>query len=278
MTQEIKLLPCPCCGSPARMSDEYQASDGEPAVECSECNLLSWTVADWNRRAAAEMNDDIELPPLPASLLDVEAEARAYARAAVESGRTVPSKREIFDLVMRLDDGRLSKVPLATVEKLVHEALSRYGQPLCCADAQRGLQRGAESQPAASGWTPPTADEHLQALAAGDLMALAEEAGGNRVAENAVEVTRDDISRIITAASQPAASAEPVAYLTRNEDGDPAMLFFDRTEAATYCADDEQPEPLYAARAAKEQPCNHIFEARPIDGSRSGPESEADHG
>lgn len=45
--------------------------------------------------------------------------------------------------------------------------------------------------------------------------------------------------------------AAPVAYLTRTEDGDPAMLFFDRAEAATYCADGEQPEPLILARAAK---------------------------
>jgi len=54
MTQEIKLklLLCPCCSSPARMSDEYKNGDGESAVECSECNLMSWTVADWNRRAA----------------------------------------------------------------------------------------------------------------------------------------------------------------------------------------------------------------------------------
>lgn len=44
------LLPCPCCGSPARLSKEYEDCDGNAAVECSACNLLSWTVRDWNAR------------------------------------------------------------------------------------------------------------------------------------------------------------------------------------------------------------------------------------
>lgn len=43
---------------------------------------------------------------------------------------------------------------------------------------------------------------------------------------------------------QPAVVGEPVAYLTRNIDGDPAMLFFDRDEAGTYCEDGHEPEPL----------------------------------
>lgn len=41
--------------------------------------------------------------------------------------------------------------------------------------------------------------------------------------------------------------AEPVAFVTTNEDGDYAMLFFDREEAATYCDDHEEPIPLYTA-------------------------------
>ncbi len=39
---------------------------------------------------------------------------------------------------------------------------------------------------------------------------------------------------------------EPTAWLTRNDEGDPQMLFFDPAEARTYCDDDEEPEPLYA--------------------------------
>ena len=43
---------------------------------------------------------------------------------------------------------------------------------------------------------------------------------------------------------QPAQAAEPTAYLTRNAEGDPAMLFFDKDEASTYCEDGVDPEPL----------------------------------
>lgn len=42
-----------------------------------------------------------------------------------------------------------------------------------------------------------TPEQHSEAFAAGDLMALAEEAGGARMAENVVQVTRSDIERII---------------------------------------------------------------------------------
>ena len=41
------------------------------------------------------------------------------------------------------------------------------------------------------------------------------------------------------------AAQEPTAWLTRNDEGDPQMLFFDPAEARTYCDDDEEPEPLY---------------------------------
>lgn len=42
-------------------------------------------------------------------------------------------------------------------------------------------------------------------------------------------------------------ASEPVAYATRNEDGDRTHLWFpkDLAEARTYCEDDEEPEPLY---------------------------------
>lgn len=38
---------------------------------------------------------------------------------------------------------------------------------------------------------------------------------------------------------------EPVAFLTRDEDGTPAMLFLDAGEATAYCGENEVPEPLY---------------------------------
>lgn len=46
------VMPCPCCGSVAQLSAEWQDCDGNWAVECSVCNLLSWSVKDWNCRAA----------------------------------------------------------------------------------------------------------------------------------------------------------------------------------------------------------------------------------
>ena len=49
----VELLACPCCNSAAQLSDEYEDCDGNPAVECSQCNLLSWAVSDWNTRVYA---------------------------------------------------------------------------------------------------------------------------------------------------------------------------------------------------------------------------------
>ena len=55
-----------------------------------------------------------------------------------------------------------------------------------------------------------------------------------------------DFARAVLAKwGQPAQAAEPVAYLTRNAEGDPAMLFFDKDEASTYCEDGVDPEPLF---------------------------------
>lgn len=52
MTNRPKLLPCRC-GAAARFSAEWQDADGNPAAECSSCNLLSWTPEDWNRAMQA---------------------------------------------------------------------------------------------------------------------------------------------------------------------------------------------------------------------------------
>ena len=37
------------------------------------------------------------------------------------------------------------------------------------------------------------------------------------------------------------------AFLTRDDDGEPAMLFFDKQEARGYCEADEEPDSLYTA-------------------------------
>ena len=43
---------------------------------------------------------------------------------------------------------------------------------------------------------------------------------------------------------------ETIGYVTRNEEGDPAMLFFDRNEARLYCEPGEEPEALVLAGPA----------------------------
>jgi len=55
-----------------------------------------------------------------------------------------------------------------------------------------------------------------------------------------------DIHQIADAAQD----RETIAYVTRNEEGDPAMLFFDLNEAKLYCEPGEEPEALVLARAA----------------------------
>lgn len=59
---------------------------------------------------------------------------------------------------------------------------------------------------------PDCEERHRNGLAAGDLMAWAAEVGGNRIAENVVEMTRDDLQRLIaerTPQTAPAAVAVP---------------------------------------------------------------------
>lgn len=52
-------------------------------------------------------------------------------------------------------------------------------------------------------------------------------------------------------ASTVAGEAQPVAYLTRDEEGSPCMLFFDVVEARGYCALGEEPEPLFLHAAPR---------------------------
>lgn len=61
---------------------------------------------------------------------------------------------------------------------------------------------------------------------------------------NALEALIVRLAATFAAGSQ--AVQVPIAYMTTNEEGDPAMLFFDRAEAVGSCADDEEPIPLVA--------------------------------
>lgn len=52
--------------------------------------------------------------------------------------------------------------------------------------------------------------------------------------------------------------AEPVAWMTNDDEGSPAMLFFDKQEAENFCDEGEDPTPLFdtqpAAPVAKLEP------------------------
>jgi hypothetical protein len=106
---------------------------------------------------------------------------------------------------------------VGALRRVVHE-LRTYNP---AADAYKGvhihkgwalkIEEALAAAPAAPAYTQSTLEEHAAALKAGDLMALAEEAGGNRTAENVVEMTREDLARIGTDFVRAAAPvAEPV--------------------------------------------------------------------
>lgn len=61
-----------------------------------------------------------------------------------------------------------------------------------------------------------TNKKHKQAFAAGDLMAIAEEAGGARMAENVAQVTREDIERIICFVKEAEKSRQEAPPATRS--------------------------------------------------------------
>lgn len=70
-------------------------------------------------------------------------------------------------------------------------------------EAERRLLASSAGPAEPLAWQSPTPEQHLEALAAGDLMAIAEESGANRTAENVAEVTRCDLERIIAHAAIP---------------------------------------------------------------------------
>mgnify|MGYP003589504103 CR=1 FL=1 len=53
------------------------------------------------------------------------------------------------------------------------------------------------------------------------------------------------MKKITTHGVASAMAAEPVAWMTFTEEGDPDMVFLDRLEACQYCEDDDPPKPLY---------------------------------
>ena len=96
---------------------------------------------------------------------------------------------------------------------LLHAGLA--AQPVMCETCNDHGMIGGPSfyDPGEGGQPCPDCEErHRNGLAAGDLMAWAAEVGGNRIAENVVEMTRDDLQRLIaerTPQTAPAAMAVP---------------------------------------------------------------------
>lgn len=81
---------------------------------------------------------------------------------------------------------------------LLHAGLA--AQPVICETCNDYGMIGGPSfyDPGEGGQPCPDCEErHRKGLAAGDLMAWAAEVGGNRTAENVVEMTRDDLQRLI---------------------------------------------------------------------------------
>lgn len=81
---------------------------------------------------------------------------------------------------------------------LLHAGLA--AQPVMCETCSDHGMIGGPSfyDPGEGGQPCPDCEErHRNSLAAGDLMAWAAEVGGNRIAENVVEMTRDDLQRLI---------------------------------------------------------------------------------
>jgi hypothetical protein len=101
--------------------------------------------------------------------------------------------------------------------------------------------------------TTAMTDEAIFALA----KAQADEPADWSIAEYGVQFTGEEIvafSRAIIAQARAELIAElkPAAYLTRDDDGDPSMLFFDRDEACTYCDEHSEPEALCVIPTTKE--------------------------
>lgn len=84
-------------------------------------------------------------------------------------------------------------------------------------------------------------DNEIEMLAAG--FAIQHKNGLIRFAHALLEKYAS--ARAIAFDAGVAEEAQPVAYLTLDEEGSPNMLFFDVVEARGYCAPGEDPEPLF---------------------------------
>lgn len=123
------------------------------------------------------------------------------------------------------------------------------------------------SREEASYWRPVAPEQHKKAFAAGDLMALAEEAGGARMAENVVQVTRSDIERIIYFAKEAEASREEApASHEGNVWGDSLSPFIQGAPAAASAAQTVARWPTVVTEAMHVAACKVLLRASGMDG------------
>ncbi|OAS92982.1 hypothetical protein A6I77_24505 [Achromobacter xylosoxidans] len=90
------------------------------------------------------------------------------------------------------------------------------------------------------------------------------------VADDMARDMGQSVSVAPLASAPEVAEAQPVAYLTRDEEGSPCMLFFDVVEARGYCAIGEEPEPLFLHAAPQACALNAEYTRGRVDGFDAG--------
>lgn len=165
MTATLPLELCPCCRSEAQYSLEWQDAEGNPAVECSACNLLSWSPEDWNRRTAATSTNPAEVDRKLIESTPVPRHWRQALQYFVDADGSMADHdhnehRHNVDLAKRLLSAPAAQgvepitKALAIVEKVamfnggfVADDLGKVGSTLrACESALRSYSRGQWTQ------------------------------------------------------------------------------------------------------------------------------------
>jgi hypothetical protein len=319
---DITLLPCPCCGAPAvtGADAEYENSNGDPAVECSVCNVMSWTVEDWNRRATVEadradyLRDTTKMVPndvwvliekyadavtkfneavravsspdagideAEAGCLTTERELRALL-SRYSSSQPTESRRDVLMSVL----GKLNSNPynltkaecINVVRGMLDDAGDRntdegavdhfsvasasLGHPVRISVAQEPVYQVQYNH---EGWRDASASRYE---AVGKAMAYSDASRWERRIVYAAPVAAqaqpgDPHKSLFEAAIRDLAAISEHLGLDPDDGGAVPII-----EAINELRN-ERDQWADAGYAAQAQPCDHVYEARPIDGSRS---------
>lgn len=183
---------------------QYVPAGMKPSKDCKVAGTSSGRSEPKNVPVLTE--DDATLLEQAASMLEgLESDERNRGNCSTAEGAGCSAHA-----VRRLASSLLS----------YERARGQAKQPVMCETCSDHGMIGGPSfyDPGEGGQPCPDCEErHRNGLAAGDLMAWAEEVGGNRIAENVVEMTRDDLQRLIaerTPRTAPAAVAAPAKYFS----------------------------------------------------------------